>query len=399
MSGLGDQIDIATAGDNNITPALPMATHPSSEDHTGIAGITTGIAGITLPDTIPAEENANEASAMATPPAPGAMATSEPIGPAGPASKINTETKIATGDDVTAGASSYSVSSLGELTPAQSGTDASSDDQQPNSHHGNSRAWHSPEERLRLDFKKFQTDMHHLGCSDSFVLPKNEADFAGLMADLRLARAKQLGKMAKKLEEEKAKQLAKKKAMPNSYSTEAASGSGGRAGPSTAPKAFGPRGPPTDGLSAVLALPSSFNNIWTSPGVPVGEQADWPTAQEYAQGGDNRIRKGEEFRRFLPVPRRNTLDKRLVNEYGQFAPIGGPGASSSAAQPPQSQTQGPEVPWKMREVLGERWDLNRHERHEDKHNSTPAEEIALEDAPPQIQDLIAEIDRQFKLDN
>lgn len=222
-----------------------------------------------------------------------------------------------------------------------------------------------------MDFKKFQSDAHHLECSDSFALPKTEAEFAGLMADLRLAQAKSLARKANQLEEDHV--------MLNNCGASTAPNPAGASGPSWPLKLFGRRGPPMDGRSTILAMPSSFNNIWTSPTVPVNEQVDWPTAQEYAEEGDNRTSKGA--LRALPGPRRNVLDERAVSQFGN------------------TQVQGREIPWKMRQTVGDRWDLHAHERQQEKVIITLDQEIPLGHAPSQIRELIAEMEKQFNLDD
>jgi len=408
MSGLdkktGDTSPAVPPRHAIIIPALPLIppSTPKKTKSTSNAGnVPTGIANLTLLDTIP--EDATERGLPAT--------TTSVLGPITTRGLVAVPKLAATPKPVviTNGKSAWSNARVnngtdGNATAAPTGTQVSSDGQHPAGMPGNSLAWFSHEERLRLDFKKFQSETYHLGCSDSFVLPKTEAEFAGLMADLRLVKARALAVKARKIEEEKAREMALHMAVFKGDDDDDASDLSGAPDPTKVivARPFGRRGPSTDGLSAVLALPSSFNSIWGSPDIPVGERVDWPTAQEYYQEGDNRIRKGEEFRRFLPVPRRNTMDPRAAQNPADFAHV----VQSAKAQTPampctdgEGDTRGPQIPWQMREMVGERWDLNAHRRYDMNYNSIPAEEISLKEAPLQIQELIEDIDKQLQLND
>lgn len=228
-----------------------------------------------------------------------------------------------------------------------------------------SSPWAMNHEHIGQDFKKFLDEMHRLGLADSSALPKTEGEFIGLMVDLSLDRVKGLERVGKAAEV----RLRAERAARDSYLRGNLGGNGGppklRSAPglSNLPKPFGFRGAPMDGLSAVLALPSIFNNIWPTSGVPVGEQADWPTAQDHKREADLRARNGEGTRHCLPVPRRNTLDERAVTQDGQIAPVyGRPVRASRAAAFDANQVpgypRGAHLPWGLREMLGERWDLN-----------------------------------------
>ena len=152
-------------------------------------------------------------------------------------------------------------------------------------------------------------------------------------------------------------------------------------------------------------MPTSFNDIWTSPHLPPEERVDWPTAQQLTLDGDNRIRKGEEFRRFLPMPRKNTLDPRLAAKFRRGngkAVETAPGMEHQpygvAASADRGRREVDEVPWAMRQIVGERWDLHHYERHEEKYGMEISQYIAHEEAPNQIRRLIAEIDEQLVLE-
>ncbi len=131
-----------------------------------------------------------------------------------------------------------------------------------------------------------------------------------------------------------------------------------------------------DNLSTVLSMPNSFNPIWTEPGaVPRNEEVGWPTQQEMNQDGDARARRDGGLRRFMPLPRRNHVDPRLAH------------TSDALALKP-----GDRVPWNLREVTGERWDLHEYQRQIERIYPEPAEEVSFEEAPESIRALIDEID-------
>lgn len=318
--------------------------------------------------------------------------------------------------------------------------------------------------------------MRQLGCSESFVLPKNEAEFAGLRADLGIANANRLRRKLTELERERAQRRGhiteRLREDEGSDEVEGGAGSVGKgkdvdkaetrteakdkmeaedkmqaedkieaedkeiadADPvidvlptrplttghaslsslNASAAAFKPRaaikvpevgrsrlevdghvtvrpafgGKVTlDGLSPVLALPSSFNPYWTSSGVPFNDFIDWPSKQEYTQEGHDRIHLWERGRRFLPVPRRNTVDDRAWQEAG-FPPL----------NQDHDQSQNRKIPWRMRQMVGDRWHLNLLVPIWERQDMNPLEEIMAEDAPSHIRDFVIGTDEQLELD-
>jgi len=203
----------------------------------------------------------------------------------------------------------------------------------------NSKTWVSGEEQLRHAYSRVRTQAAHIGVDKSPFLPQNVREYAGFEADKKHKDALKLRKKIATMEHE-------------------SHGAGNGPREPTIEPAMGGR-LPADGLSAVLAHPSPFNQMPGEAGQST--QTDWPALTELKQVLEAAQAPGQS--RFFPECRGN---------------------QHTTTVPPRDP-----VPDLLRMLSGNWWGWPDSPQPE----GTEAPEISLEEMNPITADLIRHIDR------
>ncbi|KAI3390873.1 hypothetical protein diail_8462 [Diaporthe ilicicola] len=184
-----------------------------------------------------------------------------------------------------------------------------------------SRIWFSEEERLRINFARMQEKAHHLGWDKSPFLPETVGEYAALLAERKAAEAKRIRKKIQ--QNERAAQLRQDEEAIVSHRCQLINANCLFFGEALIDE-FVQTAPPTqqqielfkgkrasDGLSAVLAMESCFNEILTD--APDSERVDWPPDIEFRNWRGSRPRpapgiarwRSNSHRGVWPFPRTN----------------------------------------------------------------------------------------------
>ncbi|KAK0635019.1 hypothetical protein B0T17DRAFT_502610 [Bombardia bombarda] len=246
-----------------------------------------------------------------------------------------------------------------------------------------SRVWVSSEEQLRTKYNKIRSSANHLGLSPSPFFPQTECEFVQLQARIKNADLEKLkAKICQKEADIKARRIPDQRVAP-APDVPVAALLGNRIG--------------QDGLSPVLARPNPFNAAGSANTIPTCERVDWPCTAQFSQDGEGRVKQTDHSTilaqtcsgptgRLLPVPRRNCVNFRLVSLATAF---------SEAEAHYDGHQQ--DVPWSLRLIVGDRWDLHMEMRNNGRGACGNTEQIAMEDAHEGIKGLIASMDKEMEI--
>lgn len=244
-----------------------------------------------------------------------------------------------------------------EKPPSHAGPSSQGSSGAANVSHTSSKTWVSEEEQLRMDYNRMRERVQHIGAAGSPCLPRTMFDYAGFEAQIRIVNANKMMKKIRTMRDDLASKEAAQKHGNTTRETRMLA------------KAFAQ---PGDGRSVALGMQSSFNAVRAPP--PPPEQVDWPSHAELKANGDDRQRAGG-FGRYLPPPRKNTIDARMLGEV--------PGAARVV--PATADT-----PYSFKQVVGDRWDwVSAAEKARLK--AEPTEEIHPDEVHDGLRDLLEEI--------
>lgn len=165
----------------------------------------------------------------------------------------------------------------------------------PHSGFGNSQKWVSEKEKARDRFQRCLTNLHHMGCDSSFVIPATVDEWVELKiqyAEANIARAE--CKLRLLLSDHNTERHELVQGEDRFKFTH------GLVGLSQKLKSTAQ----LDGKSTVLMRSTRWNTEYTKKPL-----VDWPPYREFKAEGDDRVRGSRAYGRKLPLPKLRKMDK------------------------------------------------------------------------------------------